>query len=88
MDEELEAWVWSNQDYHRGLIVVDTFLGFTWGKYPGTPEGVDRMKRELAGRRIFETYEIDDDFHIKLWGQVPPNKRAPVPSPSRRYRRR
>jgi len=70
LDREIESWVWSNTDYHRGQIIVNTIIGYTWGKYPGTPEGLERMRCELGGRKIWETYEDGDDFHIVLWGEV------------------
>ena len=71
LDNAIEAWIWSNNGYgHRGLIVVDTAIGYTWGTYPGTEEGVQRMKCELSGRKIWSTYEDGDDFHIIVWGKV------------------
>ena len=71
LDQAIEAWIWSNNGYgHRGLIVVDTAIGYTWGTYPGTEEGVEKMKCDLGGRKIWSTYEDGDDFHIILWGKV------------------
>jgi len=70
LDREIETWVWSNTDYHRGQIIVNTIIGYVWGKYPGTEDGLRQMRCDLGGRKIWETYEDGDDFHIVLWGQV------------------
>ena len=71
LDRAIAAWIWSNNGYgHRGLIVVDTPFGYTHGTYPGTKEGAVRMKYEMAGRRIWGTYEDGDDFHILVLGRV------------------
>ena len=71
LDKIIDAWMWTNDGYgKRGLIVVDTALGYTWGSFPGNEEGKKRMKCELGGHKIMSTYEDGDDLHILVWGDV------------------
>lgn len=71
LDKIISAWVWSNDGYgKRGLIVVDTPFGYTHGSYPGTDAGIQDMKAEQSGRKIWGTYEDGDDLHILVVGKV------------------
>ena len=78
LDKIISAWVWSNDGYgKRGLIVIDTPFGYTHGSYPGTDAGIQEMKEEQSGRRIWGTYEDGDDLHILVVGKVKNGKKAP-----------
>ena len=87
LDKIISAWVWSNQGYgHRGLIVVDTPFGYTHGSYSGTDEGIQEMKEEQSGRKIWGTYEDGDDLHILVVGKVKRPKTEKVVSRNRAKR--
>ena len=71
LDKVIKSWIWSNEGYgKRGLIVVDTVLGYTWGSYPGNESGLRQMKQELKGHKIWSTYEDGEDLHILVVGSV------------------
>lgn len=88
LDNAIRTWMWSNEGYgKRGLIVVDTFFGYTHGQYPATEEGIQRMKCDLGGRKIWGTYEDEEDLHILTIGKVRDPKQdycTPVKSHNRR----
>lgn len=89
LDKIVRAWMWTNEGYgKRGLIVVDTAIGYTWGSFPGNEEGLKAMKRELRGHKIWSTYEDGEDLHILVWGSVYDNgKKKYKPEKTRNKRK-
>ena len=87
LDKIVKAWMWSNEGYgKRGLIVVDTAIGYTWGSFPGNEAGLAAMKKELKGHKIWSTYEDGEDLHVLVWGNVKDDGRqryAPAKSTGR-----
>ena len=67
-DSILNSWMQDNERYGcKGVIIVDSLFGYSWGIYPGNAKGVWEIKEDLRGLKLFKVFDDGRDLHIILW---------------------
>lgn len=69
-DSILACWVRDNErNGRKGVIIVDSLFGYSWGNYPGNAKGVQEIMEDLWGLKLFRVFDDGEDLHIVLWSR-------------------
>ena len=67
-DSILDLWVMNNESNGcKGVIIVDSLFGYSWGIYPGNFKGVQEIMEDLGGSRLFRVFDDGRNLHVILW---------------------
>ena len=69
-DSILDLWVMNNEKNGcKGVIIVDSLFGYSWGVYPGNRKGVQEITEDLRGLKLFKTFDDGRNLHVILWSK-------------------